>query len=200
MTRTIVIDLSQDINVIWYDIQHRRRNFISKAEKLGIIIEEGMTHFDEWYPLYVELYTRLGCKVLGQADLRRNIENDTVWNKGPFFVGIYNGEVLVGEWYRIFENGIRIRQKLTASKRFGPDKKKNDLAARAHALLIWNVIKWAKEHRLKFYDFGGYVPEEEATRSNAEWKQRFGGKIVIQKTLYGTGDEYFEDDFKQTTP
>jgi lipid II:glycine glycyltransferase (peptidoglycan interpeptide bridge formation enzyme) len=163
MARTLIIDLSQDINTIWKNIKRKRRGDITRAIKRGISVEVNI-HYDEWYILHTFSATKLGSQL---GDLT------TIKSEGLLFVGLYEGKVLAGEWFKFFNNDTWMRTRFAASKRFDSNK---SLSALAHALVIWESIKYAKEHGYKTYDFGGYQPEIEVTKNIRNGKKVSGEK------------------------
>jgi len=179
---TLIIDLSQDIDIIWKNIRKTRRAEINKAKKLGMTIEMNSRR-REWYMLFEKLNEHLGRAV--------PISIEDVQNKIPIsFVGVYNKQVLAGEMYIIIDsdgtirteypapkNRERLRTTLAASKRFEFDIDKK-LAAFAHSLVIWSSIQYAKENGYKLYDFGGYNVKNEIFLRVSNWKISFGGKEV----------------------
>lgn len=164
---TATIDLTQPLETIWRGIKPRRRRYINEAERKGIMVESNSHHF-EWLMMQLTVAAMLGSGKGSEPLIRDE-------SKGCLLVAVCHGEVLAGEFYQFF--GDRIRAFLAASKHYVPEKRK--LAALAHALVIWESIKYAKAAGFKVYDFGGMsAPDDPVLGPITRWKLSFGGKVV----------------------
>lgn len=170
---TIIIDLKQSLDVIWNNIKRKRRSDIKRAEKRGITIEMN-TCQEEFREMINTLRTRyLGLSLIVVSRKTKYL----------FIAKSKEGEVLAGELFITRLNGKTLRAFYAASKRYIPEKK--TMAGLAHALLIWDSIKWAKENDMTIYDFGGYTLPIKAYNKDAvglnNWKRSFGGMIIPPK-------------------
>lgn len=165
---TLIIDLTQPLKVIWRNIQRKRRGDIKRAKRKGVTVEidSSFKYWDEWFTILKKLHKQLGIPIIpwlfrGQPCLKKE--------DGTLIVSLLNNEVLAGEWY--IPRDKTLFAHINASKKYNPSKK--TLSGNAHALLIWEAIKWGKKQGFKKYDFCGYNPEQYEHIS--KWKASFGG-------------------------
>jgi lipid II:glycine glycyltransferase (peptidoglycan interpeptide bridge formation enzyme) len=177
MDYTLIIDLTQDLCIIWKNIKKKRRGDIQRAEREEIIIELN-TNYDEFLEMLKKIreITNQSPFVISSEILEEFKKNDLL------FVAKYHGEVIAGNWYYIRFNGARIRMRWAASKRYDAEKK--NISGVAHALAIWEAIKWAKNKGMLIFDFGGYAPsgmvDGQPVEEINKWKKSFGG-ILAEK-------------------
>lgn len=170
---TLIIDLSQNLDTIWKTIKKKRRGDIRKAKRLGITIEINTSY---------EKFTETFINIRKLIDLPPfTISPNEFKTNGTFlFVAKYDGNIVAGDWYYTCFDKKRLRLKYAASKRYDPNVK--NIAGLAHALLIWEAIKWAKENKMSIYDFGGYAPSGisagKSIKNVNEWKKSFGGTLT----------------------
>lgn len=169
---TLIIDLTQDLEVIWKNIKRSRREGIKRAERRGIIVE-----INTYYEEFIEMFNTF-CKFL---KLRLyNVSINRFKNSGYLFVAKdKTGEIIAGIWFYTCQKETRLRAGYGASKRYISEKR--TITGLANALIIWESIKWAKK-RMKIWDFGGYattgiVNGIDVTSIN-KWKKSFGGKLA----------------------
>jgi lipid II:glycine glycyltransferase (peptidoglycan interpeptide bridge formation enzyme) len=173
--KTLVIDLTQDIETIWRNIKKKRRGDILRAEKRGIAVE-----MNEHYREFTDIFNNLRRVLdLPPFDTSPEVFKQKIYNNNSLlFVAVLNKEVLAGHWFGLCDGRIRLRY--IASKRY--DEEKKTIAGLANILLVWYVIKWSKENGFSIYDFGGYAPSGMANGKSIEeinkWKLSFGGKIT----------------------
>lgn len=169
---TLVIDLSQDLDVIWKNMsQSSCRRFINRAirEKIKIKLNQ---NYEEFY-----LINKLFRK---NKNLNSSFINIEFMKKyGTLFVAEYNGEILGGIFY--LEDKDNIRGWYGATKRLEADKEIQKIAGDANRLIHWEAIKYAKVKGKKEYDFGGFytgkIKEEQKENIN-NFKKSFGGKLT----------------------
>ena len=168
---SLYIDLTQDLDVIWGNIKRKRRGDIKRAERLGVkvLFDKDFVHYDEWLTLFSKSHEKL------DIPLRPRLFNE----KGYVFLAFHNGELHASE--KFLKRNKSLITHIAISKRY--DENKKTVAGLAHALLIWEAIKWAKENGFKEFDFGGYNPNRLDFRNNSEWKASFGGVPVYRESL-----------------
>lgn len=167
---TVIIDLKQPLDVIWKNIKRKRRSDIKRAEKRGITIEMNTCQEE-----YEEMVNALRTRYLGLPSIVVSSKTEYL-----FIAKSKEGEVLAGELFITRLKGKTLRALYAASKRYIPEKK--TMAGLAHALLIWDSIKWAKKNGMTIYDFGGYTTPIKDYNKDAiglnKWKKSFGGIII----------------------
>ena len=172
---TLTIDLNQELDKIWKDMSKSScRYAINRAKKDGIKIKINQ-NFDDFYSI--------------NKSFRKNkkLPLSFSWNLnlmkkyGILFVAEFGGEIISGSLFIEDENNIRWL--LGASKRLEESKNKATLIGNANRLIIWEAIKYAKEKKIKNFDFGGYYAgkkeDNQKERINI-FKKSFGGKLTAQ--------------------
>lgn len=166
MRTTLVIDLTQDEQTIWKNIRRKRRGDIRRAQKLGVKVEvdSAFKFWDEWFISVIKLRNRIGQPAFPWMEGAKKTD-------GILIVALLEGKVLAGEWYTT--EGKTLRTRIASSRRYDM----RTLAGNAHALLIWEAMRWAKTKGFEKFDFGGYDPTDHYHGVN-EWKASFGGVRV----------------------
>lgn len=168
---TVGIDLSKPLEELWNDIPRKRRGDIRRAKRRGVKVE-----MDSHYGGFRDIYrgTRKELNLPPWDISRREME------ACKLFVALdSDGEVVAGEAFMFCKRRMRIKH--VASKRYDPEKR--SIAGLAHALLVWEAIKWGKKRGIfDYYDFGGYNPDGYANKIDVTtintWKTGFGGSII----------------------
>ncbi len=150
---TAVIDLDQDLEIIFNQFSHdSTRRGIKRAESLGVKI--GMNeHFEEFFQIYRSFKEKksfghiVGTHTLGVGYLEKY---------GTLFTSVVDGEVIGGHLYVEDENHLRLF--LSGSKRLDVMKEKARLISYANRLMHWEAIKYAKSKGIKEFDLGGLDP------------------------------------------
>ncbi|MCP3684257.1 MAG: GNAT family N-acetyltransferase [bacterium] len=177
---TFVIDLTQDIEVIFNDMsKSSTRQRIKRAEKDGTRIHTNK-HFDEFYKINKRFQQSKGFGTT--LDIMTQSTN-FMKRYSTLFAAEYEGEILGGHLYLEDENHIKLWH--SASKRLETDKQKATIIGRANRLLHWEAIKYAKEKGLKEFDWGGMWPQEEADTDEKKkainsFKSSFGGEVATR--------------------
>ncbi len=173
---TSVINLQQDLGVIKSKF---RQKFIleqlEKGERKGIVVKQD-NNFTGFYPLYKNFRALKKIARDRYAVLKR---------EGILFSAYHEGEMLAGGIF--IGDGASLRAWVLASKRLdnvsGPER---ELVGQANRLIIWEAIKYAKEHGYQLFDLGGINPDsgDRSEQGLAEFKEAFGGERV--QTFYYT--------------
>lgn len=184
---TLVIDLTQDLDKIWKNMNSSCRYKINRVKRDGIKIKIN-DNYEEFYELNRSFRKN---KRLPED----NMEIDLMKKCGSLFVAECNGEIIAGQFYLQDENNIRLL--LGASKRLEVDKEKTALIGRANRLITWEAINYAKSKGVKEFDMGGYhtgkTNDEQREKINV-FKESFGGKLVAHHTYH----KYYSKTFKYT--
>lgn len=169
---TLVIDLTQDIDIIWKNMSKSScRYAIKKAEKDGITVKLSQ-NFSE--------FSQIDSAFRKMKELPSNSKQLKIAKEyGTLFVSSWNNEILGGQIY--LEDKNNIRWFIGASRRLEVDKLKASLIGNANRLLVWEAIKYAKNKGIKEFDLGGYYLQEEKDIQNDRinfFKKSFGGELV----------------------
>jgi lipid II:glycine glycyltransferase (peptidoglycan interpeptide bridge formation enzyme) len=160
---TSVIDLTQELDVIWKNMKKSCRNSISRAERNNVKIEMNQ-NFDEFYNIYKQhLRRKRYCMHVDDLPFLKNI--------GILFTAEYKGEVLGGHIYIKDQEHILFSR--GATKILHDDKSKRTLIGNASHLINWEAMKYAKANGIREFDMGGLY-----TDSINAFKESFGGSRV----------------------
>ena len=170
---TLVIDLTQDLDVIWGKMNRGScRQPILKAEKEGIEVKWNHD-CDEFYKMYCSI-----ARVKGLSSLR---PLEVIKKHGTLFVAEYNCEIISGICY--LEDKNTMRALVAGSKRFDGDMAYASRVARATKLIVWRALTYAKDRGIREFDMGGYYTEEvkdEQREGVNIFKRRFGGELTMR--------------------
>lgn len=179
---TLVIDLTQDLDTIWKAIHGKCRTKINSAKRRGVKIErnkdyEGFYRLNDLFRRNKKLpMMRVGCEFMKKY--------------GTLFTAHLNGKMLSG--YFALEDKNTMRLLVGASRRLEVTKEDVSLIGKANRLILWEIIRYAKEKGMKEFDLGGYYigtkKDEEKEKINF-FKRDFGGKVVthyIYQKYYST--------------
>ena len=168
---TLVIDLTQDLDIIWENISKSSRRDINRAKNDGIDLKIN-ANYEEFYEINKQFREKKG---IGSY----SIDIKFMKKNGTLFTVCLEGEIIGG--YLFLEDKENIISLISASKRLGVSKEKARISSNANKLIIWESIKYAKNKGIKEYDFGGYYtgkePDQQKENINI-FKNGFGGKLV----------------------
>ncbi|OGW40849.1 MAG: hypothetical protein A2Y97_13870 [Nitrospirae bacterium RBG_13_39_12] len=172
---TLLIDLTQDLDTIFKNMNKTCRNLINRAMREGILVTLSQ-NYEEFYKMFDRFRNK---KVLSGM-----IEKFEIIKKyGTLFVGEFEKEMIAGGLF--LEDQQAIRYWYSASKRLETDKNKQNLIGNANRLILWEAMKYAKEKGIKEFDLGGYYKGEDKNDPRYTiniFKQGFGGKLVTYYT------------------
>lgn len=177
---TSVIDLTQDLDMIWKNMSKSScRYSIKRAQREGITLRVN-ENYDEFYQIYRSFAREKGISPLFGIGIPTP---ETMRKYGTLFIAEYKDEILGGHLY--LEDSNNLEFWLDASKRLEVDKETATLIGYASRLLHWEAIKYAKEKGIKEFDWGGLWSEEEANKDEKKkainsFKLSFGGEIVTR--------------------
>jgi lipid II:glycine glycyltransferase (peptidoglycan interpeptide bridge formation enzyme) len=163
---TTVIDLSQDMDMIWSKM---RGSFICKqilkGEKNGIIVKQD-DNFSEFKKIYSSFRKQKGI----------DIDRFSTFKNGILFSAYHNNRMVAGGVF--VSDGTNIRAWVLASLHQTSDNREKEIIGQANRILIWEAMKHAKASGHKFFDLGGISPESTNPKlvSLAEFKEAFGGE------------------------
>jgi lipid II:glycine glycyltransferase (peptidoglycan interpeptide bridge formation enzyme) len=171
---TPVIDLTQDEEKLWENIDHMvRRKKINRAYNNGIEVK-----VNERYEEFHEI----------DAEFRRNkglpasfIDTDYIKKYGTLLVAMLDDKVIGGEVF--LEDKDHIRGLISASRRFTDDQHWNNIVGYGNRLIIWESIKYAKAKGIKEYDMGGYYTGTDKAlelEGVNRFKMSFGPQLVTK--------------------
>lgn len=174
---TLVIDLAPSLETLWNNM---RKDFIilqiEKGGRKGIVVKQD-DNFEEFRPILEEFRRN---KNLGREDYRVLRKN------GLLFSAYFEGKMIAGGIFINDEQYLRVW--MLASKRLDPGSSvSNQIVGQANRMVLWEAIKYAKEHGMKMFDFCGIdLPEKDGDPlpSLTAYKEAFGGRRI--KNFYYT--------------
>ena len=165
----IIVDLSQDEDILWQNIISSGKNKIRKAIKNGIIVRRLTEEFlIESYSILKEVYERLKLP-LPSILFFENALKKSRNNIGMVMYGAFLNNELIG--IRVTLQYKNIAYDLYAgSKSNYYDKNPNDI-------LPWEVFRQCKNAGKTIFDFGG-AGKPNVPYGVRDYKMKFGGKLV----------------------
>ena len=165
----IIVDLSQDEDILWQNIISSGKNKIRKAIKNGIIVRRLTEEFlIESYSILKEVYERLKLP-LPSILFFENALKKSRNNIGMVMYGAFLNNELIG--IRVTLQYKNIAYDLYAgSKSNYYDKNPNDI-------LPWEVFRQCKNAGKTIFDFGG-AGKPNIPYGVRDYKMKFGGKLV----------------------
>ncbi len=173
LTHHYFLDLSQDIEALFKNVQSRRRTYIRRAREQFQVVKG--REFPGGREAHIELmeavYRREGKVVVARDRLLQ------IWD------AVYNGEY--GEAFFCLEDGKPItftgisRFRNVASYLHGG--RVDETQHGAHALGFWSGVEWAKAAGCRWFDCNAATFEKrgrERMRHISEFKRGFGGSLI----------------------
>jgi len=132
------------------------------------VVSDSREHFDKFYDIYLQESKNNGLKVRFSKDDLATLKN----NLSPFgglilFLVLYKGQIVSGRL--VCQAGKRIYDLVAAVTQEGRTKY-------ATYTLVWEIIKWARERNIEYFDVGGIDPFSYETVFN--FKKGLGGKLA----------------------
>lgn len=173
---TLIIDLTQDLDTIWRNMDRKSTRYAIKRAQRDRIKFKKNEDYDEFYRINRSLQQKKGAGSLfgiGSPKL------ETMERYGTLFTAEAADEILGGHLYLEDKNSIKLW--LSASKRLEVEREKATLIGNANRLLHWEAMKYAKEKGIEEFDWGGLWSEEEADKDKKKkainsFKLSFGGE------------------------
>lgn len=179
---TLVIDLTQDLDTIWQNMDKEGRRHINRSVEKEIAVHRS-DEFDEFYKLYTSLFKKKKMMPLLGAFGFGIVPLDILKKYGTLFVAKHDGKMLCGDVLLSDDNNVY--SWVAASDRFGKNKETTRLAGSASRLCLWEAMKYYKDQSKKEFDLGGMWPKEEAEKDPGKkginsFKSSLGGELVTR--------------------
>jgi lipid II:glycine glycyltransferase (peptidoglycan interpeptide bridge formation enzyme) len=163
---TIEIDLSEDLENLWENLDKDARWGVNKAKKSGLVVNVTNKEKDwkEFYKCYKETCNYGGIKPINLEEMKNGI----------LFACYLNKKLIAGSVIKIEKEIITLF--LNASKHEFLNYQPNNL-------LYWSIIEWGKKNNYDKFDLGGYqLNAQEGGKLDQinRFKIRWGGEIVKQ--------------------
>jgi len=142
---TVIIDLTLSTEELWRDLNRKRRNGIRFAIKNRVIVDQAeWEDLEEFKKVWIEGF----CKKF-RFETQSADERVRDWISGKvLFVARLDGKIIAGTKIRIYDNRFGITYSVNSSLKEFQKFKPNDL-------LIWEIIKWAKQKGYNDFNLAG---------------------------------------------
>jgi serine/alanine adding enzyme len=165
-----IIDLKDDIEVIWNNVYSKRKNEIRRGIKEGVVVKEILNGVDleTTYDIVSIIYRKAKLPLPGYDYFKNAI---AIQGDNYIFrvLGGYYDSKLIGVMYLLCFEG-RVYNWYAASNPVYYKMYPNDV-------ITWEAIKWSVENGYKVFDFGG-AGNPSIEYGVREFKRKFGGKEV----------------------
>jgi len=165
-----IIDLRKDEEELWSNLSKGRRKGISRAEKMGLRIEEAENEnqIEVLYDIVRQSYSNLRLPLADRTLFQSAFKILSPLKEVKFFRCKSGSDTIACRAVLLFGKTIYdwYAGSLIEEKGKKPDE-----------YLVWHILKWGMSNGYEVFDFGGAgSPEEEY--GPREFKRRFGGKLI----------------------
>lgn len=170
---TFLIDLKQEPETIFNQLNKKTRYDIRKAEKncLTFEVANDEQSFKEFLLMKHKLKLSPKYEQSISKYVKSHIDSLQKNNYEKLFVVKHNGKILGGIRNSMF-NGYVIQHGVANSE---------EKRLQGGSFLTWNTIKWCSENNFDVYDMGGINPLPNSDKENdiSFYKSKWGGKKIL---------------------
>jgi len=171
---TSVINLRQDLEMIWKNVSSSCRREIRRAEDHGVSVRTS-EDFGEFYSMYRSFAEAKGWNAwrMGRRRFIEYVRNGTV------FVAEFEGRKIAGHLY--FGDGRQMRLMMAPSRRLERHEESSRRVGQANRLAFWEAIKYAKNAGMATFDLGGIYTganQSDPRYGINQFKFQFGGELI----------------------
>jgi hypothetical protein len=189
--KTQIINLRQDVGVIFSKLSSNTRYKIKRAEREGLIPSLALTPSKDALESFANFFDEFAKqKKLPPCNRKKLI---ALHHKNAVFLSSTreaSGELLTSHAYVKDNDSRRVRLLYSASHFRGvAESSQRNLIGRANRLLHWYEIQRLKEAHFTHYDLGGLPLNntDEEKNAIARFKLEFGGDQVVEYSGYVAG-------------
>lgn len=165
---TSILSLQKPEEELWAGLNRAKRKNIKKAIRNEVLVIDGdVSLVDVYYEMVVSTFTRVQINIPPKSFYRHVIDQLGTQGTAKFALAKHNGRFIAGAIFLFYKDTAYYWH--AASHR-------EYLSVRPNDLIVWEVIKWARQHGYKYYDFLVVFPRLRPGRSR--FKVQFGGDIV----------------------
>lgn len=186
LSQTWVVDLQQEKEKIWENMEARTRGAIRKAINQKILVRQAIaTDVDDYYTLHCETYRRTGATPHPKEYFEAIWSNFHAKGFSRIFIAEKEGKIIAADNFGVYKTSSIYWT--GASNRVG-------LSTQANSLLQWTAMQWMKENNIKFYETGEAFPHvtDGKLKGLNDFKKSFGGdlypfyrgRMVINKKMF----------------
>lgn len=165
----ILIDLTKSEEVLWGEVNSKRRNEIRKAQKQGTTFDtlKNEFHLEKTYSILSEVYNRAKLP-LPKFDFFQKAYEILTPNHFKVFIAFNDGQIIGTMFTLCYKDTIY--DWYAGSYQEFYKKYPNDL-------IPWKVFLWGKDNGYKKFDFGG-AGKPNIPYGVRDYKKKFGGELV----------------------
>ena len=174
---TTIIDLRQDIDVIWKKIKKTHKQHIRRADKNGIkiTVSDNYERFHQEYKKFLNQKNNVdlfGLRILSSQFMQKY---------GVLFLAEKQDEFLGGNLYFHDQDSAFIVN--IAYPKLGISNDKNKCIYDANCFLHWKAMQYFKNQGFINYDFGGLKSGEISINHQMDgldfFRRSFGGDVIL---------------------
>jgi len=180
--RTLLIDLTVSMEDLYRGLARRWKRALKTAESKGLKVIQGIDQnlFETLNTLYADMVGRKGFVPGVKINEFRSVQSD--------LPEILKMKIMVCE-----HDGKPVSSLMTSligNKGIGiiGGTKTNGLSLGGFHLLNWKMMEWMKSEGAKYYDFGGYDPENNP--GTASFKEGLPGHVVTHIGQFEASDSF----------
>lgn len=170
-THTIILNLNQNKEKLWNNLNKKTRNLIRKAQKNKVEIHiEDKPNIKRYYNIYEKLAKRAKFTAIDHSSLKRCTHELTKKNILKVFAAYFEKKIVSFAYVLCYKKCIYYW--IGAS-----NKKAHEVAA--SDLLQWEIITWAQKNNYHNYNmWGADINPSSNSYSVYKFKIGFGGDLV----------------------
>ena len=171
-----IIDLNQNLDTIWKNMDRSSHRNVKKAEQKGIIIK-----FNQGYEDFYDMYN-YHLRIKKHIQWFNIHDLDNIKKYGTLVTAEYNNKIISGSVF--LEDKDNVVSWIVASYRYSPNDDIRRLSGNATHLIQWEIIKYAKLKEKKEYNLGACAYDESINKTLKQFKENLGGKPFTYYTYH----------------
>lgn len=179
---TLMIDLNNELDLIFSNFSKTHRNCTRRAEKEGVIVKftKDTDFINTFLDMYYSLTKEKHIEAISKEFLNEVLTNLLTNNLGFFSYALYNDKIQNIAFIATLNN--------TARYLYGSSIRTEEKIPPIGQYLHYEIIKHLKDNNFKYYDFGGIpnlpVEEDDPSYLVYKFKKGFGGEVFITHHEY----------------
>lgn len=151
--RTVILDLSKDINQIAMELRKNTRYLIRKGEKMGVEIKRvsDLSLWDDFCTVYTDTVDRHRWNAHSLKYIKEQYSYFAKNGMSEMFIAKYKGDTMSASIFTRYNNQVMYHHS-------GSISSMKDIPAMY--VLLWNAIKYYKSLGIKEFNFWGVSPKE----------------------------------------
>ena len=193
---TMVLNLEDDLESLWKNLNREARQKVNKGRKQDIrIVEvENQDQLLQYYQVRVETARRNGIRPPAWDAF---LATDSIYMEcgmARIFLAEHNGVIASGQMLGVFNGNIQLGR-----VSYSDYARQHNL--HANDLMQWHIIEWGHAHKCRCVDWGGYTHEPRTDKEVGinRFKAKWGGTVLPYKVynkVYGAKRQKYLDRAK----